>query len=229
MKRLALGLLLALASVAAYAATFSIPPFALNGIAGDDPTSGVLPSYDDAYANWKNAGLQSVGGIPSRTTVCATVNPLGGGQDDFTNIQNAINKCPAGQVVQLGAGAFTVKTADMPIQISTGITLRGTGACAGSSSPYCQTSITVSDGALAYTGGKCGTSTTSEVACPNGGPAVIYISPVRLCTTGAGPSAATPAGSRQAAERRRSPPTLRKVKRPFRSAARRNSRSANGF
>ena len=72
------------------------------------PTSGVLPSYDDAYANWKNAGLQSVGGIPNRTTVCATVNPLGGGQDDFTNIQNAINKCPAGEVVQLGAGAFTV-------------------------------------------------------------------------------------------------------------------------
>ena len=25
--------------------------------AGSDPTSGVLPSYDDAYANWKNAGL----------------------------------------------------------------------------------------------------------------------------------------------------------------------------
>ena len=94
-----------------------------------DPTSGVLPSYDDAYANWKNAGLQSVGGIPNRTTVCATVNPLGGGQDDFANIQNAINKCPAGEVVQLGAGAFTVHMADLPIQISTGIVLRGTGAC----------------------------------------------------------------------------------------------------
>src|SRR5579872_3714461 len=122
---------------------------------GADPTSGVLPAYDDAYANWKNAGLQSVGGIPSRTTVCATVNPLGGGKDDFTDIQNAINKCPAGEVVQLGAGAFTVHLADLPIQISTGIVLRGTGACTGSSSPYCQTSITVSDGALAYTGGMC--------------------------------------------------------------------------
>ena len=128
---------------------------------GSDPTSGVLPSYDDAYANWKNAGLQSVGGIPDRTTVCATVNPLGGGKDDFTNIQNAINKCPAGEVVQLGAGAFTVHLADLPIQISTGIVLRGTGSCTGSSSPYCQTSITVSDGALAYTGGMCGTSTSS--------------------------------------------------------------------
>jgi hypothetical protein len=145
---------------------------------GSDPTSGVLPSYDDAYANWKNAGLQSVGGIPNRTTVCATVNPLGGGKDDFTNIQNAINKCPVGDVVQLGAGAFTVHMTDLPIQISTGIVLRGTGSCTGSSSPYCQTSITVSDGALAYTGGMCGTSTSAEVACPNGGFPLVYISPV---------------------------------------------------
>ena len=133
--------------------------------------------YDDAHANWKNAGLLSVGGIPNRTTVCATVNPLGGGRDDFTNIQNAINNCPAGGVVQLGAGAFTVHLADLPIQISKGIVLRGTGNCSGSSSPYCQTSITVSDGALAYTGGACGTS-TGKVACPNGGFPLVYISPV---------------------------------------------------
>src|SRR5579863_4673684 len=145
---------------------------------GADPTNGVLPAYDDAYANWKNAGLQSVGGIPNRTTVCATVNPLGGGQDDFTNIQNAINTCPAGQVVQLGAGAFTVHMADLPIQVSTGVVLRGTGACAGSSSPYCQTSITVSDGALAYTGGMCGAGASSKSACPNGGPPAILVGPV---------------------------------------------------
>ena len=133
---------------------------------GNDSVAGVLPSYDDVYANWTNAGMQSVGGIPTRTTICATVNPLGGGQDDFTNIQNAINSCPAGQVVQLGAGAFSVRIADLPIRISTGITLRGTGNCSGSSSPYCQTSITVSDGALAYTGGQCGTSTSHEVSLP---------------------------------------------------------------
>ena len=138
----------------------------------------MLPSYDDAYANWKNAGLQTVGGIPNRTTICATVNPLGGGKDDFTDIQNAINKCPAGEVVQLGAGAFTVHIADLPIQISTGVVLRGTGACTGTSSPYCQTSISVSDGALAYTGGKCGASTSAEVTCPNGGPALLLVAPV---------------------------------------------------
>jgi hypothetical protein len=150
------------------------------GSTGSDPTSGVLPSYDDAYANWKNAGLQSVGGIPDRTTVCATVNPLGGGQDDFTNIQNAINKCPAGEVVQLGAGAFTVHLADLPIQIATGIVLRGTGACNGSSSPYCSSSISVTDGLQPYqpNGPQCGTSTSSERPCPNGGSPIIQVAPV---------------------------------------------------
>ena len=147
-------------------------------LAGQDPTVGVLPQYNDVYTNWAHAGMQSVGGIPQRTTVCATVNPLGGGQDDFTDIQNAINKCPAGQVVQLAAGAFTVRLADLPIQLSTGVSLRGAGSCGGSSSPYCQTSITVADGALAYTGGLCGTDTSHEGTCPNGGPPVILMAPV---------------------------------------------------
>jgi len=145
--------------------------------AGDDPTVGFLPQYDDVYPNWANAGLGSVGGIPDRTTVCATVHPLGGGRDDFADIQNAITACPAGQVVSLAAGAFIVHQADLPISIAKGIVLRGS-TCGGTSSPYCQTSITVSDGALAYTGGECGTSTSAEVTCPNGGQAVILMAPV---------------------------------------------------
>ncbi len=52
--------------------------------------------------------MLTVGGISSRTTVCATVNPRGLGQDDAANIQNAIPACPAGQVVRLGAGTFTI-------------------------------------------------------------------------------------------------------------------------
>ena len=148
------------------------------GSGGNDSTPGVLPSFDAVYANWANAGMQSVGGIPNRTTICATVNPLGGGQDDFTNVQNAINRCPVGQVVQLGAGSFSVHMADLPIRISRAITLRGTGNCSGSSSPFCETSITVSDGALAYTGGQCGTDTSHKVTCPNGGPSVIQMAPV---------------------------------------------------
>jgi hypothetical protein len=149
---------------------------------GGDPTIGALPSYNDTYANWKNAGLALVGGIPNRTTICATVNPLGGGQDDYTNIQNAIDNCPAGEVVQLGAGAFGIHLADMPIHISTGISLRGTGNCTGASSPYCQTSISVIDGALAYQvdgfSPLCGTSSSTTTDCPNGGQPEILISPV---------------------------------------------------
>jgi len=152
--------------------------FTVNASSGGDPTVGILPSYNDTYANWKNAGLALVGGIPDRTTICATVNPLGNGQDDYNGIQTAINNCPAGEVVQLAAGAFSIKLADMPIHIPTGITLRGTGNCSGASSPYCQTSISVIDGALAYTGGMCGTSTSNEVACPNGGEPEILMSPV---------------------------------------------------
>ncbi len=139
----------------------------------------LMPKANNAQANWQMAGMLSVGGgIPYRTTVCATVNPIGGGADDFTNIQNAINSCPSGGVVQLAAGAFTIHLADMPIQISTSVVLRGTGNCGGSSSPYCQTSITVSDGALAYTGGMCGTDASHQVACPNGGFPEVLVSPV---------------------------------------------------
>ena len=162
-----------------YAAATPVPQsFTVNAASSGDPTAGILPSYNDTYANWKNAGLALVGGIPDRMTICATVNPLGGGQDDYTNIQTAINNCPAGEVVQLAAGAFNIRLADMPISIATGITLRGTGNCGGTSSPYCQTSISVMDGALAYTGGMCGTNTANEVDCPNGGQPEILMSPM---------------------------------------------------
>lgn len=68
------------------------------------------------------------GGIPSRTTVCATVNAssYGNGSSNATSgIQAAINSCPAGQVVQLSAGTFRI--ASPPLFLNKGITLRGAG------------------------------------------------------------------------------------------------------
>ena len=56
-------------------------------------------------------------GIPQRTTVCATLSP---GAD----IQAAINACPAGQVVQLAAGTFSVSST---ITLNKGVVLRGAG------------------------------------------------------------------------------------------------------
>jgi hypothetical protein len=71
--------------------------------------------------------MLSVGGIPNRTTVCATVRPLGSGQDDTADIQNAVNNCPLGQVISLSAGTFTIAEGHY-VLLNRGITLRGAGA-----------------------------------------------------------------------------------------------------
>src|SRR3954453_10372255 len=89
-------------------------------------SAGILPPARDAGANWRMAGMLSVGGIPQRSTVCATVSPRGGGSDDTTTIQNAIEACPIGQVVRLTAGTFTISEGNF-ILANRGITLRGAG------------------------------------------------------------------------------------------------------
>jgi hypothetical protein len=66
--------------------------------------SSVLPADRDASANWKMAGMLSVGGIPNRTPVYASLSPKGGGADDTSAINAAINACPVGQAVSLTAG-----------------------------------------------------------------------------------------------------------------------------
>src|SRR6478735_1440565 len=70
-----------------------------------------------------NPGMISQGGIPSRTTLCATLSPSH--RDDSTTIQAALDNCPAGQVVMLNAGTFTVNNF---LLIHSSITLRGAGA-----------------------------------------------------------------------------------------------------
>lgn len=56
--------------------------------------------------DWTHAGIP--GGIPDATwPVCQTLSPSGG-SDDSTAIQNAINSCPAGSVVVLNAGTYTL-------------------------------------------------------------------------------------------------------------------------
>src|SRR5262245_5485079 len=74
-----------------------------------------------------NPGLNSVGGIPMRTTICATVSAstYGNGTENAANgIQSAIDKCPVGQVVMLSAGDFKITN---HILVNKGITLRGQG------------------------------------------------------------------------------------------------------
>jgi hypothetical protein len=84
----------------------------------------VLPAAGNAAPNWKMAGMLSVGGIPHRTTVCATLSPSGG--DDSGAIQSAIDACPEGQVVSLGAGTFKIAEGHF-LLIAKPITLPGAG------------------------------------------------------------------------------------------------------
>jgi hypothetical protein len=79
------------------------------------PSGDVIPT--ERNFAW-NPGLTSKGGIPSRTVVCATLSP-------GANIQAALDSCPAGQVVKLNAGTFTVNNY---LLLHSGITLRGSGA-----------------------------------------------------------------------------------------------------
>jgi hypothetical protein len=101
------------------------PPKAARRPPGNPPAeTALIPSV--RTTTW-NPGLNAVGGIPHRTTVCATVDAstyADGAIEASVGIQRAINACPMGQVVQLSAGTFLVSHL---ILINKGITLRGAG------------------------------------------------------------------------------------------------------
>jgi Pectate lyase superfamily protein len=101
-------------------------------------SSGFLLS--DRSTKW-NPGMMGAGGIPVRTTVCATLTPAGGTSDDTARIQAAINVCPAGQVVQLATGTFLINSGNF-LLINKGITLRGAGPG--------QTTLAKTDGAKPF-------------------------------------------------------------------------------
>ncbi|CCD94994.1 conserved hypothetical protein [Bradyrhizobium sp. ORS 375] len=84
----------------------------------DAPT--LLPA--DRMVAW-TPGLMSAGGIPNRTAIYRTLSPSG--RDDSSAIQAALLAAPAGQVVLLGPGTFTVSE---PLLINRPVTLRGSGA-----------------------------------------------------------------------------------------------------
>ena len=81
----------------------------------------ILPAVNTI--DWSFAGVP--GGIPNRTTICATLSPGA----SASSIQNAINNCPANQVVFLSAGTYPLSSA---IKISKdNVTLRGAVDSAG--------------------------------------------------------------------------------------------------
>jgi uncharacterized repeat protein (TIGR02543 family) len=151
---------------------------------GNDPTTGVLPSYNDVYPNWAKAGLVSVGGIPARADctsaqagVTLPLAPSGG--DDASNIQTALENCPLNTVIELGAGNFKISSqaANHNIWLHRSVTLRGAGTCNNSAPPYCQSVILASPGGATQryvTGGSNCDSCAAFASAP------VYISPANF-------------------------------------------------
>src|ERR1051325_8902807 len=72
-------------------------------------------------ADWTKAGVS--GGIPTRTIICATLNPGA----SAAQIGSALQSCPAGQVVKLNAGTYTIGGIDFG-GAKQNVTLGGAGA-----------------------------------------------------------------------------------------------------
>ena len=68
--------------------------------------------------NWSNSG---VGGIPARTTNCASLTSSA----TLSQINSALSSCPSGETVYLAAGTYSVNGS---INIPSNVTLRGAGA-----------------------------------------------------------------------------------------------------
>jgi hypothetical protein len=133
--------------------------------AGSSDTS-ILPA--DRTTTW-NPGMMAAGGIPVRSTVCATLTPRGGARDDTAQIQGAINACPAGHVVQLAAGTFIINSGNF-VLINKGITLRGAGpgqttlAKTDGAKPFPQPGAIISPSPLIVVGPAVYGSTTNDPA-----------------------------------------------------------------
>jgi hypothetical protein len=100
---------------------------ALSSIGPASAAAEILPA---AHRTTWNPGVP--GGVPFRTTVCATLAAstwLDGLLDATAGIQAAIDACPTGGVVSLSAGTFLVN-GEHPITIGHGVVLRGAGASA---------------------------------------------------------------------------------------------------
>ncbi len=169
---LAASLLTALASaIASAAAVQSNPPAE---VAASQNGGDILPADRNASANWRRAGMLSVGGIPVRKTICATVSPKGDGADDTGDINRAIRNCPVGHVVSLGAGTFTIAEGNY-VLVDKGITLRGAGphitilqrtngARPGSYIPGSTPSPIIIVGPQRWNNGKTATALTADAA-----------------------------------------------------------------
>lgn len=150
-----------------------------------DPTANVLPDYNDSYANWVNAGMATVGGIPTISTQCgSTISPSGitppAGGDDASLIQAALNACTGSAVtpkfVLLNTGTFNLDNSEQLVIGTSGVGLRGSGSAPVGLGNW-GTKLQYYNGPwLKYPGQQCGVSIGSTTTCPNVNP-MIFIGP----------------------------------------------------
>lgn len=150
-----------------------------------DPTANVLPSYNDAYANWVNAGLATVGGIPTISTQCgSTVSPSGitppAGGDDASLIQAAVTACTgtagAPKFVLLSTGTFNLDTSEQVVIGKSGVGIKGSGSAPVGTGNWGTVIQHYNGPWLKYPGQQCGVSIGSTTTCPNVNP-MIFIGP----------------------------------------------------
>jgi len=103
--------------------------FSTNKFAIHHSCAEIIPQ--DRRIDWSQAGIP--GGIPNRTTICATINAAiydNGTTDATAAIQNGIDNCPANQVVYLPAGTYKVSSPanlETILNMKSNLTLRGAG------------------------------------------------------------------------------------------------------
>ncbi len=153
------------------------------------PGAMVIPAANNVSANWQNAGLAAIGGIPTRNTQCgATVTTSGltppAALDDAVKLTNAIAACTAGQFIQMGSGTFNYALSELPILLNKGITIRGNGSTVGTcnaatGTPCWPTILQTYDGPQPtyMATPQCGVTIGSVSNCPNGTGGFFFVAP----------------------------------------------------
>jgi len=92
----------------------------LNPVSGAGACSpaNITTAQKCGSSNWSSVGV--VSGIPNRTTICSTLTSGA----SLASINSALSACPAGQVVLLGAGTYTINGT---VNVPSNVTLRGAG------------------------------------------------------------------------------------------------------
>jgi hypothetical protein len=130
-----------------------------------DSVAQIIPA--NRAIDWSQVGIP--GGVPNRTTICANITATA----STAAIQNALNACPANQVVLLAAGTYNISSLTVP----SGVVLRGAGpqqtilSASGSGTGFIKFGHGVTPyigNSTSITGGAIAGSTSITVSSANG-------------------------------------------------------------